>query len=65
VLARLRAAGGDAIAFAHGHILRVVGARWVGQGPEFGAHLLLAAGGLSTLSFERDTEVLAGWNRAG
>jgi broad specificity phosphatase PhoE len=62
VLARLRAADGDAIAFAHGHILRVLAARWVGQGPEFGAHLTLAAGGLSVLGFERDTEVLTRWN---
>lgn len=61
-LARLREADGDAIAFAHGHILRVLGARWAGQGPEFGARLLLATGGLSVLGFERDTEVLARWN---
>ena len=31
VLERLRAAGGDAAAFAHGHILRVVTARWLGM----------------------------------
>lgn len=62
VLARLRDGDGDAIAFAHGHILRVLGARWIGQGAEIGAHLLLAAGGLSVLGLERDTEVLARWN---
>ncbi len=62
VLTRLRAAGGDAIAFAHGHVLRVLAARWVAQEPDFGARLTLAAGGLSVLGFERDTEVLARWN---
>jgi broad specificity phosphatase PhoE len=61
-LARLRAVDGDAIAFAHGHILRVLAARWLGQPAAFGAHLKLAAGGLSVLGLERDTEVLARWN---
>ena len=32
-LARLCAADGDAIAFAHGHILRVTASRWIGLGP--------------------------------
>ena len=65
-LARAREAGdGDAIAFAHGHILRVIAARWVGQGPEFGARVTLAAGALSVLGFERDTEVIARWNAQG
>jgi probable phosphoglycerate mutase len=65
VLARLRSAQGDAIAFAHGHILRVTAARWVGQGPDFGSRLALSAGGLSGLGFERDVEVLARWNTGG
>ena len=50
-LARLRSADGDAIAFAHGHILRVTGARFA-----------LGAGALSVLGFERETEVLSRWN---
>lgn len=62
VLARLRTAGGDTIAFAHGHILRVLAARWLEQEASFGARLTLAAGGLSVLGFERDTEVLLRWN---
>jgi probable phosphoglycerate mutase len=65
VLAALREAGGDAIAFAHGHILRVLAARWVSQEPRFGARLLLGAGSLSVLGFERDTKVLARWNTGG
>ena len=62
VLGALRDARGDAIAFAHGHILRVLAARWVSEPAAFGARLTLAAGGLSVLGFERDTEVLARWN---
>ncbi len=63
VLDRLRDAGGDAIAFAHGHILRVVGARWIGLPAAGGARLAFAAGAVGVLGWERDTEVLAGWNR--
>ena len=62
-LARLRAAGGDALAFAHGHILRVLTARWLGMEVAAGARFALAAGAVGVLGFERETEVLQGWNR--
>jgi broad specificity phosphatase PhoE len=62
VLARARAADGDVIAFAHGHILRVVAARWVGAEVPFGARLQLRAGAISALGFERQTEVVSRWN---
>ena len=62
VLGRLREAGGDCVAFAHGHILRVTGARWTEQPVSFGSRLALAAGSVSRLGFERETEVLQDWN---
>ena len=34
LIAELRGLDGDAALFAHGHVLRVLGARWVGLGPE-------------------------------
>ena len=61
-LERLRSADGDALAFAHGHILRVVAARWLGMEVAAGARFALRAGALSTLGFERETEVLREWN---
>jgi probable phosphoglycerate mutase len=61
-LARLRAADGDAIAFAHGHILRVLAARWIQMPVTAGARLALSAGAVSVLAFERETEVLQLWN---
>ena len=61
-LDRLRAADGEAIAFAHGHILRVVAARWIAMPPAAGARFALGAGALSTLGFERQTEVISRWN---
>lgn len=62
VLERLRGAGGDTLAFAHGHILRVVTARWLGMDAAAGARFALRAGGVGNLGFERETEVLTGWN---
>jgi probable phosphoglycerate mutase len=62
VIKHLRGAGGDAIAFAHGHILRVVTARWIEMEPAAGARFALQAGALSVLGFEHDTEVIARWN---
>lgn len=62
VLARLRGAGGDCLAFAHGHILRVVTARWIGMEVPAGARLALNAGAISELGFERETEVVWRWN---
>jgi probable phosphoglycerate mutase len=62
VLARLRTAGGDAVAFAHGHILRVLAARYVGLAVADGARLMLAPGGIGVLGHERETEVIERWN---
>ena len=61
-LARMRDAGGAAIAFAHGHILRVLTARWLGMEVASGARFALAAGAIGVLGFERETEVLQRWN---
>ena len=62
VLERLRAADGDALAFAHGHILRVVTARWLGMEVAAGARFALGAGSLGVLGYEHDTQVLSRWN---
>jgi broad specificity phosphatase PhoE len=62
VLERLRNAGGDAVAFAHGHILRVITARWLGMDIDAGSRFALKAGAVGVLGFERETEVLKRWN---
>jgi probable phosphoglycerate mutase len=65
VVARLRSADGPAaIAFAHGHILRVIAARWIELDVSGGARLILAAGGVGILGHERETAAIAGWNIA-
>jgi probable phosphoglycerate mutase len=62
ILERLRAADGDALAFAHGHILRVLGARWMEMDVTAGARLALSAGAISELGYERETQVVRRWN---
>ncbi|HEY2769677.1 MAG TPA: histidine phosphatase family protein [Solirubrobacteraceae bacterium] len=62
VLARLREADGDALVFAHGHILRVTAARWMEMDVTAGARLALSAGAVSELGYERETQVIRRWN---
>jgi broad specificity phosphatase PhoE len=62
VIERARAADGNVIAFGHGHILRVVAARWTESEVAFGARLALDAGSISALGFERETQVVSRWN---
>jgi len=49
-------------AFSHGHMLRVLGARWMAFGPECGARLGLSTAAICVLGHERDTQVIARWN---
>ncbi|MFL6240372.1 MAG: histidine phosphatase family protein [Actinomycetes bacterium] len=62
VVARARAVDGDVVLFAHGHLLRVLGARWVGLLPEDGRLLALDTGAICVLGYERETAVLQKWN---
>jgi broad specificity phosphatase PhoE len=65
VIERLLSEGGErALVVAHGHILRVLGARWVGQPASFGIHLLLGTATLSVLGWEREARAIDRWNLA-
>ena len=54
VIARARAVAGDVALFAHGHVLRVLAARWLGLPPGGGQHFLLNTGTLSVLGYYHD-----------
>ena len=56
-------AHGDVALVGHGHLLRVVGVRWVGWPVSAGAALALDPGGLSELGFEHENPVIRLWNR--
>jgi broad specificity phosphatase PhoE len=66
VLDRVRPllADGDVALVAHGHVLRILTARWLGLGPEAGALFPLATGRYGVLGFEHEWQALTGWNTA-
>jgi probable phosphoglycerate mutase len=53
---------GDVLLFAHGHILRVITARWLGYPPSDGMHFSLGTATLSILGYEREATSIWRWN---
>ena len=66
VLARVRPllADGDVALVAHGHVLRILTARYLGLAPEAGALFPLGTGRYGLLGHEHDWPALTGWNTA-
>jgi broad specificity phosphatase PhoE len=64
VIARVRALEGDALVFAHGHLLRILAARWLGEPPTEGRLYALSTATVSELGWERETPVIERWNEA-
>ena len=62
VIARARAISGDVALFAHGHVLRVLAARWIGLPAGAGQHFLLDTGTLCILGYYREVPALRIWN---
>jgi probable phosphoglycerate mutase len=62
VIASVRAANGDALLFAHKHVLRVLAARWLDLSPTDGRHLALDTATISILGWEREDPVVERWN---
>lgn len=63
VIDLLQKADGDVALFAHGHILRVLAARWCGLDAVDGRLLVLDTTTLSVLGHERETPVIRLWNQ--
>ncbi|MGY1682565.1 histidine phosphatase family protein [Geodermatophilus sp. SYSU D01176] len=59
--ARPLLADGDVMLIAHGHVLRILTARWLGLDPAAGRLLALPAGSYGVLGHEHARPVLTGW----
>jgi probable phosphoglycerate mutase len=57
-------AGGSALLFAHGHVLRILTARWLALPASAGAMFILGTGTISQLGVEHDIRVVERWNCA-
>lgn len=62
VIAEIRAVDGDALLFAHGHVLRVLTARWLGQPPDAGRLYALETAALSVLGYEHSDPAIWRWD---
>ena len=64
VIARAAAVDGDVALFAHGHVLRILAARWLGLPAVGGSHLALDTASLSVLGHEHEARVIRNWNES-
>ena len=62
VLAKVRATEGNVALFAHGHILRVLAARWINLSASYGEHFLLDTATLNVLGYYRESPAFKIWN---
>jgi broad specificity phosphatase PhoE len=62
VLEEIRAVDGDVLVFAHGHVLRVLAARWLELPPTEGRLFALDPATLSTVGYEREQPAIRRWN---
>ena len=65
VIAELSELEGPVAIFSHGHMLRVLGARWISLAAGEGGRLALSTGALCTLGHEHATPVISRWNDTG
>ena len=62
VIERVSAAVGDVVLFAHGHIFRILTARWLGLPPDAGRLFGMDTATLNILGYEREQRVIRLWN---
>ena len=64
IVARVSRVDGDVLVVAHGHLLRVLAARWLGLPPTSGGLFALGTATISVLGWDRETPVIETWNEA-
>jgi broad specificity phosphatase PhoE len=62
VLNTIRATEGNVALFAHGHILRVLAARWINLSASYGENFLLDTATLNVLGYYRESPAFKIWN---
>lgn len=62
VIADIRQDDQDCAVFAHGHVLRVFTARWLGLDPREGRNFILGTGTINILGYEHETPAIRTWN---
>jgi len=62
VIAKVRAVEGNVALFAHGHVFRVLAARWLGLPASAGQHFLLDTATMTILSYYRGIPAIKQWN---
>jgi broad specificity phosphatase PhoE len=62
IIRLVRAIPGDTLVFSHGHLLRVVCARWVELAASEGARFALGPGSIGVLGWEHELAVVTRWN---
>jgi probable phosphoglycerate mutase len=62
LITRARKVSGPVALLAHGHILRILTARWLGLEPSAGKLFALDPGSISVLGFEHEYPVIKRWN---
>jgi probable phosphoglycerate mutase len=62
VIEAILPSGGDVLIFAHGHILRILAARWIEQPAVLASRLELATAAVSELGWEQDRRTIESWD---
>lgn len=62
VIQKVRQVHGNVLLFSHGHLLRVLAARWLGLPPTEGRLFALSTASISVLGWDGDQPVIVRWN---
>ena len=62
IVSRVRAVDGNVVLFSHGHILRVLAARWINLSAGYGENFLLDTATLNVLGYYRESPAFKIWN---
>ena len=62
IVSRVRAVDGNVALFSHGHILRVLAARWISLSASYGENFLLDTATLNVLGYYRESPAFKIWN---